>query len=177
MIDRTDNRRNTRVILPDFDRKRALANRRQAQFGMEPLGDPTLQAKADKARDRKDDGIQVERFEFLDPRLHVAAQRNDLEVGSVMEELHLPPQAAGPDPCASRQFCEAKAVSGDKRVTRIFTKHDSAHTEARRQLRWEVFHAVDRKVDPAIEKGLLDLLYEQALSPGVRKRRIEELVT
>jgi hypothetical protein len=177
MINPIDKRSNPLVVLLDFDRQRALSDGRQAHFGREALGNPVLQAKADEARSRQDDGVQAERFQFLEPRLHVAAEWNDLQVGAAMEELHLSSQATGPDPRTCRKFSEPKAVLGNERVERIFAPHDRAQAKASRQLRREILHAMDGQVDPAFKQGLLDLLHEEPLSTRLRKRRIKEPVT
>jgi len=107
------------VVLPDFDRKGTLADRRQAHVRLETLRHPILQAKTYEAGSRQDDGVQTERLELPEAGLYVAAERDDLKVWSVMQKLNLPPEATGPYLRPGRKFGESKAVPGNERVQRI----------------------------------------------------------
>jgi hypothetical protein len=120
------------VVLPDFDCKGALADRRQAQFRLEAFCHPLLQAKTDEAGSSQHDGVQAERLEFPEAGLDIAAERDDLQVGAAMQKLNLSPEAAGPYSRPGGKLSELKAIPGNERVQRVFADHDGAQTEAGR---------------------------------------------
>ena len=66
-----------------------------------------------------------------------------------MKELRLAPQAAGPDPRAAGQFRQPRACPGYQNVCGILAPGDRGDRETRREIGWDVLHAVDREVHPA----------------------------
>ena len=107
-----------------------------------------------------------------EPRVDVAAQVDDLQVGPAMQELGASAQRRGADDGALPQVGDALDVARDQHVARILARQEGGDDEARRLRRRHVLHAVHRGVDAAREQRLLDLLDEQALAAGLGQRPV-----
>ena len=87
-----------------------------------------------------------------------------------MEELGLPPQAARPDLCSlGEDPLRGIFVPGDENIPRIFSFRDGGEMESIREFGWNILDAVDGKVNPFLEEGLLDLFHEEPFSADLRQ--------
>ena len=76
-----------------------------------------------------------------------------------MAKLNLPAKAAGSYPCVLRQFLQLRPIR-DECVARIFALRHSSEIDALGELKRYVLHAVNRKIDPAVQQRLVNFLRE-----------------
>ena len=90
--------------------------------------------------------------------------------------------AVGPDGAgcslpivAPRQFIEAQPLR-NKGITRIFAFGNGGEDNPGRQLEWNVFQAVNGKIDAAIEQCLIDFFCEEPFAANLGEGHIQDLV-
>ena len=67
------------------------------------MRDAIFEPETDQSRGGQHDGVVLFLFELAQPRLDIAAQREQLQVGPRVLQLALPPQAGRADARALRQ--------------------------------------------------------------------------
>ena len=72
-----------------------------------------------KSSFREHDGIVFAAFHFAQPRINIAAQIANVEVGTKMQKLRLTTQASGADARARAKIGERRAISGHETVANI----------------------------------------------------------
>src|SRR6266699_2315605 len=92
-----------------------------------------------------------------------------------MAKLNLAAETAGSDSRAPAQRLERRTIR-DESVTGILALRYCARHNSRGKLERNILHAVDSKIDSAIEQRLVNFLREESLSAGLRQRNIEYLV-
>src|SRR5215471_13482288 len=93
-----------------------------------------------------------------------------------MPQLHLPSKAAGPYFRRRGQILKPWTVR-DERIARVLAFRDCSEVDAFGKLEWDIFQAVDCKIDAAIEQRLIDFLSEQSLASDIRQGNVENLIT
>ena len=111
--------------------------------------------------------------ELAEPRFDVAAQNDDLDVGSLVAELALPPLARRADARASRQRGDRFMTRGNESIARVAALERGADREPRREFARHVLHRVHRDLGVPGPQGLLELLDEEALAARVRKASLD----
>src|SRR5262245_47872287 len=65
---------------------------------------------------------------------------------------------------------------GDERVAGVFPFRNRSEVESFGKLKRDVFEAMDRNVDAAIEQCFIDFLGEESLAADIRQRHIENFI-
>ena len=76
-----------------------------------------------------------------------------------MAKLDLPAKTTGSDPCTTGQFLERWPIR-EECIARIFTLRHSSEIDAIRQFARYILHAVNGKIDAAIEQSFVNFLRE-----------------
>jgi uroporphyrinogen decarboxylase len=100
------------------------------------------------------------------PRVDIAAQGDDPQVRTAMQQQRLATQRRGADDGALRQLVDAREVARDQYVACVFARQERRDGQPGRLRRRHVLHAVDGGVDATLQQGFLDLLNEQSLAAG-----------
>ena len=121
--------RTLRIVGAAFDADRALADRRQHLVLGHRRADmrhaESLQAGQGQQRRLDDAGLALGQ-----PRVDIAAQIDDLEVGPAMQELGAPAQRRGADDRALPEVGDAPDVARDQHVARILARQEGGDDEA-----------------------------------------------
>ena len=112
-----------------------------------PGGDLLLQAQPRHPDACQEGCIVLPGFHLPDPRLHVAPDGANDEVGPQGEELRLAARAAGPDDGAARQRGEPRPVPRDQDLAHLFTAEHGADAQLVGILHGEVFQGMHGDVD------------------------------
>src|SRR6185436_11925436 len=105
-------------------------------------------------------------------RIHVAANRDDREVGPHGLELHAAAERRGSNAGARRELREARAGARNERVARVLPLGKAAEPQARHELARNVLGGVHREIGLTVEQALLDLFDEETLAADLRERTI-----
>ena len=159
----------TGVIPPDLDADRPLADRREHHLHGQKLGNPACPAHPPEPCRGDDHAVELLRLQLPDPRIQIPAQRNDLQIGPPVPELHAPPERAGPDPRPAGHLLHLLISFRDQDVPRILPGRYGGDIQRFRQLGREVFHAVDGQIDIAAKEHLLDFPDENPFAADPRQ--------
>ena len=88
---------------------------------------------------------------------------DDPEAGPSGQELRAPAEAARANANARTQIIRRHRVPSDEDISRVLPRRNRRDHEPGRDLGRQVLQAVDRKVDVALEEGVLDSLREGPL--------------
>jgi hypothetical protein len=108
--------------------------------------------------------------ELAQAGIDVATQVGDHQIGTGVEQLCPPAQAAGPDHGAMGNISPAKRGSPDQSVAGIFPRAHGRDHDAVGQLSREILERVDREVDPPVQQRIVDLFGENRASPDPSER-------
>ena len=111
-------------------------------------------------------------LELAQPRLDVAAQRHDAQVGARALGDRLPAQRGGAERRALRQLGERARLAADEHVARVFALEAGRQHQPGRQHGRHVLGRMHGEIDAAVEQRFLDLLGEQALAADLRQRPV-----
>ena len=164
------------IVRTRLDGECALSDGGQADFARQDLGDAVMEAQALESGDGEDDRVEVFLFELLEPRVHVAAQADDLKVGPLGEELCAAAKARRADLRALGKVRERLIARTHDGVAGVEALGHGGEHESFGQFRRHVLEAVHGEVDFAREHRLLKLLREKPLAADLRQRRIEHAV-
>ena len=128
-------------------------------------------AEARETRRREDQRVAPALAHLPEPRVDVAVERDDAEVGPGVEEHRGAARARGADAGAGGEAVQFPALVGDEDVVRVEAPRLGDDGEPLRLLHGEVLEAVDGDVAPAPAQLLLDLLHEEPFRPGAVNRR------
>ncbi len=176
MVQRGDQSECFRIVRAADDGERTLADRRKHDIRLEMLRDARSVTQSPETGGREQDGFELPVVEFLEPRADIPADRARLQMREPLPELCRPAQTAGTDAGARRHLIQ-RSNRRDDRVPRIFPLGDRSNDSAGSYFERKVLHAVDRQVDPAVKKRLVEFLGKEALSPNFGQRRIKYPVT
>ena len=169
VIERRQQRAQAVVVGAHLDADGALTDCRKNLPAVDDGRRLVEQAQPLQSGHRQQRRIGLAGRQLAQPRLHIAAQGNDLEVRPEGQQLRLPPQRRGADGGAPRQLGDARACPGEQRVARILARQHRADDEPRGQPCRHVLHRMHRAVDAAVEQRFLDLLGEQALAADLHQ--------
>ena len=99
-----------------------------------------------------------------EPRIHIAAKLDAVEIRTAAQQLRLPPQAAGTDHRAGGQVLERGISLGYQHVAGIGPLGDGGKRKCGRKLRGQVLEAVHGKIDAAAKQRLFNLPGKDALA-------------
>src|SRR6266852_1564849 len=176
IIQKRQERPRCRVAVANFDCQGALSSGGGHHFHGDDLPNQLRLAQTVQARGRQNDGIVVAGFEFVQARIHIAAERVNLKIWTKHLQLGLTAQAAGTNSGPQRQRFDAGELHGTKNVAWIFAGGNSGNFEIRRQFRGQVFQAVHGEVNPVFDQGLFDFLGEHALGADFGKRNVGDFI-
>ena len=108
-------------------------------------------------------GIVFSLLEFAQPRVNVAAQRVNVEVGTDSFELCLAAKAGGADARALGQFLKARVVARAEGVARVLPFGDSGDFESFGKFGGQIFQGVHSEIDLSRGEGFFDFFREHSL--------------
>jgi hypothetical protein len=159
-----------------LQRQRALADSGQAVVGIEQCRDAIPVAQALETGRRENNRRILAVVQFLQPRVHIAAKRLDVELRIALAQLSLAAQARGTDDAVRRHFSERRISVGHPGVTRVVALHDSRQHEAGRHVHRHILERVHCEIGAAVGHRLLELLDEKTLAADIGKRLIDNAV-
>ena len=152
-----------------------MPDSRQHDLRFEEFGDAVGVPQSIQARGSQYNSVIFPCVELSKPCVDIASHRNNMEVRKTMPELHLPPQATGTDTGAGGHFSELPSV-GNEGVTVIFAFRYRDQLDAVGKIEREIFHAVNREVDPPVEKGFVELLREKPFSSDLGQGNVQDRI-
>ena len=150
------------VIGADFDGHCALARRGDEFFRLQEFGDDVFETHADQASGGKDRAVALIAGGLAQAGVHVAADRDDLQVGTFFGDLSGAPGAAGADADARGKLVQRGTQVRNKDVPGIGPLEDGSDDHAVGERGGHVLEAVDGHVDFAGFQATLDFLDEHA---------------
>ena len=154
---RTSIRSATRSVALDADD--TLAGRRQHPLRRQCLGDLRRQPQPLQSGRGEYDCIELAAVAFIEPRLHVAAQRANIEVRPGEQQLCLPAKARRTDNGAGTETVERRP---DQCIARVLARKHRRECEALGRFGRDVFHRMHGEIGGAVEQRALELLDETA---------------
>jgi hypothetical protein len=118
----------------------------------------------------EDEPVDLAVVALAEPRVDVAAQLDDVEVGADREQLRAAADARGSDPRPLGNLGD-RLARPDPDVGRVRTRRDAGEREAVGKLPRQVLGAVDGEIDVVFEKRPLDLADEARLVVVPRRGR------
>ena len=115
-------------------------------------------------------------IELSKPRLDIAAEIDDAEVGAQTLHLRAAPQGRGANDGARRKFPKRRRRATDKRIAHVGARQHGGDANPVRQHRRQILHRVHGESDVATEQRLVDLLGEEALAADVSQRLVLDAV-
>src|SRR5262245_3560874 len=92
-----------------------------------------------------------------------------------MSQLNLTPEATRSDRCPGRQILKLRTIR-HKRVSRIFALRNRTEIDSNGELKGNILHAMNGKIDPTVEECFVDFLGEKTLATDLGERHVENLV-
>jgi hypothetical protein len=80
------------LACPAFDRERPLTHRGQHDIARQNLGCVLGEAEPLEPAQREHHRVDLSAVELLEPRVHIAADRHDHQIGPLAQQLRLPAQ-------------------------------------------------------------------------------------
>jgi hypothetical protein len=117
------------------------------------------------------------RIELGQAGVDVAPQVGDSQIGTGVQQLSPPAQAAGPDDGAMGNIAPAKGGPADQSISRIFPRAYGRNCDALGQLSGEVLERMNRKVDSPFQQCVVNLLGENRASPDPGERYLGHQIT
>ncbi len=169
-----------RVRLAAFHRDRSLPRRRENAVDdgdMKTWRDEPTSEPVEPGLGQKQAIERMVRGQLAQARWHVAANLHNAQILAQQQDLHFPARTRGGHHRLDRQACQASRMLRYKDVRGIRSLEDRAKDKIIRPFRWEIFQAVDRRVDAARQQCFLQLFDEKPAVNGARKAQIEALVS
>ena len=171
-IDRRQQRAGLGVVGAGLDADRALPDRRQEFVELEHRRRRIGETEPLQPGQRQQRRVGLALVELAQPRLDVAAQIDDPQIGPQPPHQRLAAQRRGADHRAARQLGEVARLAADEDVARVLARQKRREHQPVRQEGRHVLGRMHREVDAALEQRLLDLLGEQALAAGLGQRPV-----
>ena len=169
-----------RVGLPAFHRDRSLARRRQDAVdngNVKTCWDEPTPEPVEPGLGQKQAIQRMVRGQLAQARWHIAANLHNAQILAQQQDLHFPTRTRGGHRRLDRQACQPSRMLRYKDVRGIRSLEDRAKDKIIRPFRWEIFQAVDRRVDAARQQCFLQLFDKKPAVNGARKAQIEALVS
>ena len=157
---------------PGFEPDGALRQRRQHLLDRHDRRRGGAEAEPVEAGHRQECGSGHALPELAQPRLDIAAEGHDFEIGPEMQRLRRPPDRRGAEPRPPGQRQQRRRDRRDEGVAGILAGQHRRHHQAGRQLGRHVLHRMDGNVDLTGKQRLLDLLGEQPLAANLGERSV-----
>jgi hypothetical protein len=134
------------------------------------LMDPLGALEAVEASGGEDESIALSGGEFLEARVDVASNFDELDVRTEGKELGAAAGAGGADGSTEGQGVEGPVRLADPDVTGVGAFGDGGEGELRGQLGREIFERVDSEVDAPFFESFFDFFDEDAFAVEVGRR-------
>ena len=155
-----------------LESERALAYRRKHDFARQDLGRKLSLAEPFEAAQREHQRIDLTGVQLADPRVHIAADRNDRQIRSLPQQLGLAPQGSRPDPRTLWQSREVRRLRRQKRVARVVACQHTRNRQPLREPSLQILQGMHRQINLPGDQRLLDLLDEQALAADLGEQPV-----
>src|SRR5262245_7862132 len=156
------------VVGPDLHGEHALPHRGHEGLRVERLHVARGQSEALEAGRGENHTVPAFARELSEPRVHVAANGLDDQIGPQGQRQRAAARAPGADPGAGPQALEAPGLARYQDVARVFPLGKRGEDETRGELSRQILETMHGAVDRAAQEHLLDLSHEQPFSsdPG-----------
>ncbi len=155
---------------------RALADGGEKRLDVERGAGAMGEAEPLQAGHRQQRRVDRAALGLAEPRLDVAAQQLDPQVGTQPERLRLAAQRGRAEPRAGGRPAIESARAEIERVARVLARQEAGHRHAVGQGGRQVLGRMDGEVDAAVEQGGIDFLGEQTLAAGFGERPVLDQV-
>ena len=135
-----------------------------------------FQTEAHKPGLGEHDRVEILLDELAQPRIDVAADLDQLEIGPAMQDLGSPPQAARGNDGAGRELGERRMARRDEHVAGRSSRRHGGERKLRHDDRRQILEAVNGDLDPALEERVLDRLREDPFAAEAGERHGLHLV-
>ena len=162
------------IRLAGFDAKSSLSNSGAKLLHGQPFGNSMLISKPVESGTRKQYGVILLLIQFADARVQIATKISHFEIAPHPQQLRLASQAAGTDPRSLGKRFKSPMLVGEKRIAHVFAPAHGCQAQTRRQNCWQVFEAMNRKIDPAIQQRVFNLFCEQSLATNLAQGGVEK---
>ncbi len=170
-----------RVGARALDRERTLAGGRDHHLGVEVLGDLGAAAEPVEAGRGQHHRVQLAGGHVADPGVHVAADRDGLQLGAAGGgpgvQLCHPAGRAGADPGRAagagellHQLVQGQALGRDQRVPDVLALRDGGQHQALGGGGGQVLERVHGEVDPALQQRVAQRGDEHTGAADLRQR-------
>ena len=137
------------VVCTSLDRERALSRSGTHLPRLKVMSDCLGQSQSGYTRSSQDDGVKLTSVELSHSSIYISAQRNDLEIRTERVQLCLSSQTARANARILRQLVDLRIMDGEKRISRIFPFWYCRQHKSGRELSWQVFETMYRKINAA----------------------------
>lgn len=164
------------VAVPDLNRESTLSDGRHHDVGRQNFTYAIVPAEPYDTCPGEYHSRPGRCFKFFHPCYQVAANLDDLHVGTDIEELAGPAKTSGGNLSTPELFQQPPPGIprvGDEHIACILAFTNCPEKESGGKFRWKIFEAVDGDVNIAIEERLLDLAGEESLVADLGQRRFE----
>src|SRR5262249_53085169 len=127
---------------------------------LEYLSNAFLMTEPFQSSDGQNNPIELPRCQFSQASVDIAAQCGEFQSREAMTQLNLAAEAACSNCRAWAQGLERWTI-GDEGIAWIFAFGSGAERYSTRELEWDILHAVDGKIDAAIQQRLVNFLREE----------------
>jgi hypothetical protein len=176
VVDRHQQIARAPIVGAGLDADGALPDRRQEFIDIEDRRGGIGQTQTLEPGQRQQSRVGDTLIELAQPRLDVAAQRHNVQIGTQPLHHRLPPQRRGADAGAARQLRNRVGLAADEGVARVLARQERRQHEAARQRGRHVLRRMHREVDGPRQQRLLDLFGEQPFAAGFRQRPVLDAV-
>ena len=159
-----------------FDGDRPLGRRRQPVGCRQTQADALFESKAIQTRAGEHDRVVVAGIQLGQSCVDVAAQVQQLQIGTTRAQLRLPPQRGSAHPCAVRQGVQRSVKIADEGIGGIGARQDRRQRERRVQLHRHVLERMHRAIGFAPQHGQLQFFQEQSLAADGSQRTVQHFV-
>lgn len=160
---------------PRLDGKGSLAGRGNETVGVEPGSNPICEPESAQSRSCHAERIGFAARKLAQPGVHVAADGYGMGVWRELGQEGNATAARGSNPLQG--FARYRFVRWKhQHVAGIFSLGDGGKGEAVRLGGHEVFEAVHREIDAAVEECVLDFLHERSLTCNLIEGSVCEAV-
>src|SRR4029077_13433285 len=166
------------IISTNLKRNDSLTTRRQKNVGwkdfsgqLSALEDQLVmsgrQAEPCKPCASQHDGVPIVIGQFAQSRWNVSTKVDEFEICPLPQQLAFPSHTACGDGAAVRQRSETARMFRNQHVIHRSARKNRTNFCVRVCFTWKIFCTVDRDIDVAGKKGLLDLCGEQSFATSL----------
>ncbi len=164
------------VGLANLDADDALAQRRQPILGIEHLRGASGETETLETREREENRVHFALVELSQPRIDIAAQQHDVEIGTGARGLRVAAHGGRAETSALRQIGQRLGLVGEERFAGILAFEKGAERQARRQGGRHVLHRMDGEIDLVLQERVFQFLDEESLAAGIGQAPVLDAV-